>query len=134
MSVYLRFLLLFIAFFFKREITAQVTLVDTVNLTNKTSGLKLWYLSQNKYLLTETQESNDTLAIYSNQTGISLDSVMVQIQEFREKRSIKMTSKDQFSIVLWLANTQFEMIEMRVLFEKLSELGIRVKVELPVNN
>ena len=103
-------------------------------LTNKTSGLKLWYLSQNKYLLTETQESIDTLAIDSNQTGISLDSVMVQIQEFREKRSIKMTSKVQFSIVLWLANTQFEMIEMRVLFEKLSEIGIRVKVELPIKN
>jgi hypothetical protein len=111
-----------------------VSLIDTVNLTNKTSGLKLWYLSQNKYLLTETQESIDTLAIDSNQTGISLDSVMVQIQEFREKRSIKMTSKDQFSIVLWLANTQFEMIEMCVLFEKLSELGIRVKVELPIKN
>ena len=134
MSVYLRFLLLFIAFFFKSEITAQVTLVDTVNLTNKTSGLKLWYLSQNKYLLTETQESNDTLAIDSNQTGISLDSVLVKIQEIREKRSIKMTSKDQFSIVLCLANTHFQMIEMRSLFEKLSELGIRVKVELPVKN
>ena len=134
MSVYLRFLLLFVAFFFKREITAQVTLVDTVNLTNKTSGLQLWYLSQNKYLLTETQESNDTLAIDSNQTGISLDSVLVKIQEIREKRSIKMTSKDQFSIFLCLANTHFQMIEMRSLFEKLSELGIRVKVELPVKN
>ena len=134
MSVYLRFVLLLLSLFFSGEIFAQVSLIDTVNLTNKTSGLKLWYLSQNKYLLTQTQESIDTLAIDSNQTGISLDSVMVQIQEFREKRSIKMTSKDQFSIVLWLANTQFEMIEMRVLFEKLSELGIRVKVELPIKN
>lgn len=132
MSVYLRFLLLLLSLFFRGDIFAQVSFVDTVNLTNKTSGLKLWYLSENKYLLTETQESNDTLVLDSNQMGISLDSVLVEIQEIREKRSIKMTSKDQFSIVLCLTNTQFEMMEMRNLFERLSEMKIRVKVEVPI--
>jgi glutaminase len=132
MSVYLRFLLLLLSLFFRGDIFAQVSFVDTVNLTNKTSGLKLWYLSENKYLLTETQESNDTLVLDSNQMGISLDSVLVKIQEFREKCSIKMTSQNQFSIVLCLANTQFEMMEMRNLFERLSDMEIRVKVELPI--
>ena len=132
MSVYLRFLLLLLSLFFRGDIFAQVSFVDTVNLTNKTSGLKLWYLSENKYLLTETQESNDTLVLDSNQMGISLDSVLVKIQEIREKRSIKMTSQNQFSIVLCLTNTQFEMMEMRNLFERLSEMKIRVKVEVPI--
>jgi hypothetical protein len=132
MSVYLRFLLLLLSLFFRGDIFAQVSFVDTVNLTNKTSGLKLWYLSENKYLLTETQVSNDTLVLDSSHLGISLDSVLLQIQEIREKRSIKMTSKDQFSIVLCLTNTQFEMMEMRNLFERLSEMKIRVKVEVPI--
>jgi len=132
MSVYLRFLLLLLSLFFTGDIFAQVSFVDTVNLTNKTSGLKLWYLSQNKYLLTETQVSNDTLVLDSTQMGISLDSVLVKIQEIREKRSIKMTSQNQFSIVLCLTNTQFEMMEMRNLFERLSDMEIRVKVELPI--
>jgi len=120
--------------FFRGEIFAQVSFVDTVNLTKKTSGLKLWYLSENKYLLTETQLSNDTLVLDSNQMGISLDSVLVKIQEFREKCSIKITSQNQFSIVLCLANTQFEMMEMRNLFERLSDMEIRVKVELPIKH
>lgn len=134
MSVYLRFVLLLLSLFFRGEIFAQVSFVDTVNLTNKTSGLKLWYLSENKYLLTETQLSNDTLVLDSNQMGISLDSVLVKIQEFREKCSIKITSQNQFSIVLCLANTQFEMMEMRNLFERLSDMEIRVKVELPIKH
>ena len=134
MSVYLRFVLLLLSLFFTGDIFAQVSFVDTVNLTNKTSGLKLWYLSQNKYLLTETQVSNDTLVLDSTQMGISLDSVLVKIQEIREKRSIKMTSQNQFSIVLCLTNTQFEMMEMRNLFERLSDMEIRVKVELPIKH
>jgi len=134
MSVYLRFLLLILSLFFRGDIFAQVSFVDTVNLTNKTSGLKLWYLSENKYVLTENQESKDTLVLDSNQMGISLDSVMVKIQEFREKRSIKITSQNQFSIVLCLTNTQFEMMEMRNLFERLSDMEIRVKVELPIKH
>jgi len=134
MSVYFRFVLLLLSLFFRGEIFAQVSFVDTVNLTKKTSGLKLWYLSENKYLLTETQLSNDTLVLDSNQMGISLDSVLVKIQEFREKCSIKITSQNQFSIVLCLANTQFEMMEMRNLFERLSDMEIRVKVELPIKH
>ena len=134
MSVYLRFVLLLLSLFFRGEIFSQVSFVDTVNLTKKTSGLKLWYLSENKYLLTETQLSNDTLVLDSNQMGISLDSVLVKIQEFREKCSIKMTSQNQFSIVLCLTNTQFEMMEMRNLFERLSDMEIRVKVELPIKH
>ena len=132
MSVYLRFVLLLLSLFFTGDIFAQVSFVDTVNLTNETSGLKPWYLSENKYVLSENQESKDTLVLDSNQMGISLDSVLVEIQEIREKRSIKMTSKDQFSIVLCLTNTQFEMMEMRNLFERLSEMKIRVKVEVPI--
>ncbi len=134
MSVYVRFLLLVLTLFFKGEISAQVVFVDSVNLTNGTSGLKLWYLGENKYLLSGNQQSNDTLAMDSCQLGITLDSVLLQIQEIREKQSIKMTSKDQFLLVLCLTNTQFEMIEMQKLFEKLSEMEIRIKVELPIKN
>lgn len=134
MSVYVRFLLLVLTLFFKGEISAQVAFVDSVNLTNGTSGLKLWYLGENKYLLFGYQQSNDTLAMDSSHVGISLDSVLLQIQEIREKQSIKMTSKDQFLLVLCLTNTQFEMIEMQKLFEKLSEMEIRIKVELPIKN
>lgn len=134
MSVYLRIVLLVISLFFAEEISAQVSFVDTVNLTNKTSGLKLWYLAENKYLLSETQENNDTVVIDSSHIGVSLDAVLLQIQEISEKQTFKMTSKDQFSIVLCLANTQFVMLEMQKLFEKLSEMKIRVKVELPIKN
>ena len=134
MSVYVRFLLLVLTLFFKGEISAQVVFVDSVNLTNGTSGLKLWYLGENKYLLSGNQQSSDTLAMDSCQLGTTLDSVLLQIQEIREKQSIKMTSKDQFLLVLCLTNKQFEMIEMQKLFEKLSEMEIRIKVELPIKN
>jgi len=140
MSVYLRFVLLLIFLFFTGDIFAQVSFVDTVNLTNKTSGLKLWYLSENKYVLTENQESKDTLPIDSTQTGISLDSVLVKIQEFKSKYFLDAQHSEVnarvklFSIVLCLTTTQFEMMEMRNLFERLSDMEIRVKVELPLMN
>ena len=140
MSVYLRFVLLLLSFFFTGDIFAQVSFVDTVNLTNKTSGLKLWYLSENKYVLTENQESKDTLVLDSNQMGISLDSVMVKIQEFKSKYFLDAQHSEvnarvkMFSIVLCLTTTQFEMMEMRNLFERLSDMEIRVKVELPIKH
>ena len=140
MSVYLRFVLLLLSLFFTGDIFAQVSFVDTVNLTNETSGLKLWYLSENKYLLTENQESKDTLPIDSSQTGISLDSVMVKIQEFKNKyfldaQHCEVNARVKlFSIVLCLTTTQFEMMEIRNLFERLSDMEIRVKVELPIMN
>jgi hypothetical protein len=140
MSVYLRFVLLLISLFFTGDIFAQVSFVDTVNLTNETSGLKLWYLSENKYLLTENQESKDTLPIDSTQTGISLDSVMVKIQEFKSKYFLDAQHSEVnarvklFSIVLCLTTTQFEMMEIRNLFERLSDMEIRVKVELSLMN
>jgi len=140
MSVYLRFVLLLIFLFFTGDIFAQVSFIDTVNLTNKTSGLKLWYLSENKYVLTENQESKDTLPIDSTQTGISLDSVLVKIQEFKSKYFLDAQHSEvnarvkMFSIVLCLTTTQFEMMEMRNLFERLSDMEIRVKVELPLMN
>ena len=134
MSVYLRFLLLFFAFFVKREITAQVTLVDTVNLTNKTSGLQLWYLGENRYRLSEKISNIDTLSIDSNQIVYTMDSALFQIQKHNVERRIQTPSSDVFTIELCFMNTHFEMIEMRDLFEKLSELGIRVKVELPLKN
>jgi hypothetical protein len=140
MSVYLRFVLLLISLFFTGDIFAQVSFVDTLNLTNKTSGLKLWYLSENKYVLSENQESKDTLPIDSTQTGISLDSVMVKIQEFKSKYFLDAQHSEVnarvklFSIVLCLTTTQFEMMEMRNLFERLSDMEIRVKVELPLMN
>ncbi len=134
MSVYVRFLLLVLTLFFKGEISAQVAFVDSVNLTNGTSGLKLWYLGENKYLLSGNQQSNDTLAMDSSHVGISLDSVLLQIKEIKEKHSINLPSKDKFSIILCFKNTHFEMIEMQNLFEKLSEMEIRVKVELPIKN
>jgi hypothetical protein len=134
MSVYLRFLLLFVAFFFKREITAQVSFVDTVNLTNKTSGLKLWYLGENKYLLSEKISNIDTVSTDSNQIVYTMDSALFQIQRHKEEKLTPTLSSGIFTIELCFMNTHFEMIEMRDLFEKLSELGIRVKVELPLNN
>jgi len=140
MSVYLRFVLLLISLFFTGDIFAQVSFVDTVNLTNETSGLKLWYLSENKYVLSENQESKDTLPIDSSQTGISLDSVMVKIQEFKNKYFLDAQQSEvnarvkMFSIVLCLTTTQFEMMEIRNLFERLSDMEIRVKVELPLMN
>jgi len=140
MSVYLRFVLLILSLFLRGDIFAQVSFVDTVNLTNKTSGLKLWYLSENKYVLTENQESKDTLPIDSTQTGISLDSVLVKIQEFNSKYFLDAHHSEVnarvklFSIVLRLTTTQFEMMEMRNLFERLSDMEIRVKVELPLMN
>ena len=140
MSVYLRFVLLLLSLFFTGDIFAQVSFVDTLNLTNKTSGLKLWYLSENKYFLAETQDINVTLAIDSTQTGISLDSVLVKIQEFKNKYLLDAKHSEAnarvklFSIVLCLATTQFEMMEMRNLFERLSDMEIRVKVELPLMN
>jgi hypothetical protein len=140
MSVYLRFVLLLISLFFTGDIFAQVSFVDTVNLTNETSGLKLWYLSENKYVLSENQESKDTLPIDSTQTSISLDSVMVKIQEFKNKYLLDAQHSEvnarvkMFSIVLCLTTTQFEMMEIRNLFERLSDMEIRVKVELPLMN
>ena len=140
MSVYLRFVLLLLSLFFTEDIFAQVSFVDTVNLTNETSGLKLWYLSENKYVLSENQESKDTLPIDSTQTGISLDSVMVKIQEFKSKYFLDAQHSEVnarvklFSIVLCLTTTQFEMMEIRNLFERLSDMEIRVKVELPIMN
>jgi hypothetical protein len=140
MSVYLRFVLLILSLFLRGDIFAQVSFVDTVNLTNKTSGLKLWYLSENKYVLTENQESKDTLPIDSTQTGISLDSVLVKIQKFKSKYFLDAQHSEVnarvklFSIVLCLTTTQFEMMEMRNLFERLSDMEIRVKVELPLMN
>jgi len=134
MSVYVRFVLLLLSLFFKGEIFAQVSFVDTVNLTNGTSGLKLWYLGENNYLLSGNQQSNDTLAMDSCQLGITLDSVLLQIQEIREKHSINLSSLDKFSIILCFKNKDFEMIEMQKLFEKISEMEIRIKVELPIKN
>ena len=125
-----RFICLFVLFLFRQNVSAQ-SVIDSIKIDPQNLQLNLFYTDSNQYKF-QVQENVQDSFLKSDSTFaiLTMDSAVKVIQTSIE--NLKQNQKIAFNyVVLYVLNMNFKMEEMRVLFEKLSELGIRVKVEFP---
>ena len=125
-----RFICLFVLFLFRQNVSAQ-SVIDSIKIDPQILQLNLFYTDSNQYKF-QVQENVQDSFLKSDSTFaiLTMDSAVKVIQTSIE--NLKQNQKIAFNyLVLYVLNMNFKMEEMRVLFEKLSELGIRVKVEFP---
>lgn len=117
-------------FLFRQNVSAQ-SVIDSIKIDPQILQLNLFYTDSNQYKF-QVQENVQDSFLKSDSTFaiLTMDSAVKVIQTSIE--NLKQNQKIAFNyVVLYVLNMNFKMEEMRVLFEKLSELGIRVKVEFP---
>jgi len=120
----------FILLFFQQNASAQSN-VDSVIIQPQKTQLNLYFVDSNHYKFQVSEIVQDSFVFNDSNLGVyTLDSVVLVIQNWNEI----LKQKQNFSyndVVLYILNLNYKMEEMRLLFEKLSEIGIRVKVEFP---
>lgn len=118
------------------SVEAQFVLIDSVKIDSKPWIFKLMVLGNNKFSLLKKQNPQDTIGLKDTISAIGLDSAFNEIKmsllkNVPQKNKDENTNHAEPLLILYLINTQFEMSEMRNLMMNLSELGLKINIELP---
>ena len=115
-------------FLFCQNLNAQ-TQIDSNKILTNNFQLNLFFTDANQYKFQIQELNKDSLL--SNDTNmaiLTLDSAILAIQNCMSKLEQNKNVKNN-CLVLYVLNLNFQMIEMQNLFERLSDLGIQIKVK-----